>query len=175
MNRFTNPIIWLYRIKHRCGYGVHSPFAFRFISDILYESLPYYAYRELDKDLSWKEMFRIRKHLHLLLRVSNWQQPKLIYCPASSNDVMRYLKAGCKKATITDIIKEEKIDLCWLNKPSEEIITYLHEHSILILGNLREHKEWFLSLPSVVSFDLYDVGIAFFDPKYNKQHYIINF
>ena len=175
MYKITNPLIWLRRIRNRCGYGVHSPFAFKFITEVLYMNLPYYAYDELDKDLSMGEMFRIRKILHMLLRISNWRQPDVIVCLSALPHVSRYLQTGCKKANIHDSIPEGQIDICWLNEPDDKIIAHLDEHSVLMLDHLNKHKEWFASLPSVVSFDLYDVGIAFFNPKYNKQHYIVNF
>ena len=45
MNRITltlkRPFIWLSRFRHRCGYGVHSPFAFNLITlniSALYEN-----------------------------------------------------------------------------------------------------------------------------------------
>lgn len=51
MNRILlalkRPFIWLYRFRHRCGYGVHSPFAFNLITHVIYETTPYYKYREL--------------------------------------------------------------------------------------------------------------------------------
>ncbi|MBR1903349.1 MAG: hypothetical protein IJ826_10305 [Bacteroidaceae bacterium] len=175
MYKLTNPFIWLRRIRHRCGYGVHSPFAFRFITDVLYMKLPYYAYEELDKGLAFKDTFRVRKILHMLLRVSNWRQPETIVCLSAPVDVASYLQAGCKKARMTDYIPEGQVDMCWLSEPNDEIISHLHEHSVLILDHLDKHKEWFGNLPSVVSFDLYDTGIAFFNTKYNKQHYIVNF
>lgn len=49
MNRILlalkRPFIWLYRFRHRCGYGVHSPFAFNLITHVIYETTPYYKYR----------------------------------------------------------------------------------------------------------------------------------
>ena len=175
MYRLSNPIIWLRRFRHRCGYGVHSPFAFHFITDVIYEKAPYYAYRDLDKSLPLKDRLRVRKVLHLLLRISNWKQPKDILCLMPSNNVVRYLKAGCRKSNIIYNVPEGQVDLCWLSEPCADICIHLHEHSMLVLDNLDKHKEWFLNLPSVISFDLYDIGIAFFDTKYNKQHYIVNF
>ena len=59
MNRILlalkRPFIWLYRFRHRCGYGVHSPFAFNLITHVIYETTPYYKYRELAASLqsSW--------------------------------------------------------------------------------------------------------------------------
>lgn len=38
---------WLQRLRHSRGFGVHSPFAFRFILEVLRENLPYYDYRQL--------------------------------------------------------------------------------------------------------------------------------
>lgn len=67
MNRITltlkRPFIWLSRFRHRCGYGVHSPFAFNLITQVIYESTPYYKYKDLaieqkklapQKDNYWK-------------------------------------------------------------------------------------------------------------------------
>ena len=51
MNRITlalkRPFIWLRRFRHRCGYGVHSPFAFNLITQVIYENTPYYKYKDL--------------------------------------------------------------------------------------------------------------------------------
>ena len=41
------PFIWLRRFRHRRGYGVHSPFAFDFITDVVYERTAYYKYKDL--------------------------------------------------------------------------------------------------------------------------------
>ena len=67
MNRITlalkRPFIWLRRFRHRCGYGVHSPFAFNLITQVIYENTPYYKYKDLaaeqkklapQKDGRWK-------------------------------------------------------------------------------------------------------------------------
>ena len=44
------PFIWLSRFRYRCGYGVHSPFAFSLITDVIYEYTPYYAYHALQEE-----------------------------------------------------------------------------------------------------------------------------
>ena len=175
MYRFSNPLIWLLRFRHRCGYGVHSPFAFRFITEVIYEKAAYYAYRELDRTLPFRDRFRVRKILHLLFRISNWSQPDVIACFSSSDDVPKYLAAGCRKAQIVDYVPDERIDLCWLDKPNNDVLSHLHEHSVLMTDHLSKNREWFQNIPAIVTFDLYDIGIAFFDTKYNKQHYIVNF
>ncbi|MCD8387762.1 MAG: hypothetical protein LUD17_12865 [Bacteroidales bacterium] len=42
--------MWLKRWRRRRGYGVHSPFAYRFICSVITEELPYYDYWRLGTD-----------------------------------------------------------------------------------------------------------------------------
>ena len=89
MNRILltlkRPFIWLYRFRHRCGYGVHSPFAFNLITHVIYESTAYYKYEELakaqkqlelEKDKRWK--YESKKVKRLLFRLVNYAQPETI-------------------------------------------------------------------------------------------------
>ena len=89
MNRITltlkRPFIWLSRFRHRCGYGVHSPFAFNLITQVIYESTPYYKYKDLaveqkklapQKDNYWK--YESKKVKRLLFRLVNYIQPDTI-------------------------------------------------------------------------------------------------
>ena len=89
MNRITlalkRPFIWLHRFRHRCGYGVHSPFAFNLITQVIYENTPYYKYKDLaaeqkklapQKDGRWK--YESKKVKRLLFRLVNYIQPDTI-------------------------------------------------------------------------------------------------
>ena len=175
MQKVTNPLVWLARFRHRKGYGVHSPFAFRFITDVIYESHPYYGYALLDHGLPLSMRLRVRRGLHLLLRIANHLQPSTIVLPKDAWWEKRYLKCGCKNASIQCGWQEGEVSMCLLREPCDEALEHLGEHSVLLLDNLHLHRDWFKSIPSVVSFDLYDFGIAFFDKQYNKQYYKVNF
>lgn len=64
----------------------------------------------------------------------------------------------------------------------EAAMPYLHGQSCVVVGNIygsKDKKQWWKELrqdPRVrLTFDLYDVGLVFFDPKRHKQNYIVNF
>lgn len=156
---------------------MHSPFAFHFITDVIYENAPYYRYKELDKALKPWQRFRRRKGLHLLFRLANWRQPCSIVARTDHPQNVAYLRAGCAKAKVYDSYSQDgaSVDLICLDRPDEEALHHLHAGSVLVLDRMDRYKSWFYGLPSVVSFDLGDLGIAFFDPQYYKQNYIVNF
>ncbi len=71
MNRILltlkRPFIWLYRFRHRCGYGVHSPFAFNLITHVIYESTAYYKYEELAKAQKQLELEELQQKRQFFL------------------------------------------------------------------------------------------------------------
>ena len=142
----TNPYIWLRRIRHRKGYGVHSPFAFDFIKQVLEEHDAYYAYSVIDSRLRWWQRFRYRRHQHLLFRLRNfWTADKgeISVKPAKDAGQVR-----------------------------------MHEGLMLVLTDIHRYREEWKQVkgnPQVsVTFDLYDMGIAFCLARLNKQDYIVN-
>ena len=176
MQKVSNPLVWLARFRHRKGYGVHSPFAFNFITDVIYEKHPYYGYGELDKLLPLSMRLRQRRGLHLLLRLANHFQPETIVLPTDAWWEKRYLQSGSRRARIRCQWQEgEEVGMCLLSEPNDEALHHMSEHSVLLLDNLQRHRKWFRDIPSVVSFDLYDFGIALFDKQYNRQYYKVNF
>ena len=111
MNRMLlalkRPFIWLYRFRHRCGYGVHSPFAFNLITHVIYETTPYYKYKELaseqkrlmpQKDRAWGyESLKVKR---LLFRLVNYAQPATIVDAGMQAASSLYLKAAKERTTL---------------------------------------------------------------------------
>lgn len=177
MQILTNPWIWLCRIRHRRGYGVHSPFAFGFLMQVVYEPGAFYAFPELDACLTWWQRFRVRRTLHMLFRLANFVEPRQIIVPDSPL-VARYLQAACPNAQVNGPEGDLSPRLVYLQTPWDEAhkpLRHMGASDVLVLDNLHRHRAWFAALPSTVTFDLYDTGIAFFNPKLNEQHYIVNF
>ena len=89
---------WLRRFRHRRGYGIHSPFAFGFVTGVVYEAGAYYAYAPLAQ--KWRGMLNgcpLRpKDLRLLLRLANFQHPACCWCVGYAADgaEVAWLKAG---------------------------------------------------------------------------------
>ena len=175
MRKIGSIPVWLRRFRHRRGYGVHSPFAFHFLQDVVYEKTPYYAYRELDSHLVWSQRLRQRRGLRLLFRLSNYAQPHRLLLSQGSTLENLYLQAGCQSARLCQQATDIDRTLCYLKHPDENVLNVLDKDSVLILDDLHHHRQWFRDLKAVVKFDLYDLGIAFFNPNYNEQYYIVNF
>lgn len=171
---FRDPLLWLRRFRKRCGYGVHSPFAFNLLEGVVYETLPYYAFSDLDLLLGWRQRFRVRRYLHLLFRLANYHHPDSIHLMGAQSLEGFYLHNACPKAEVNPEGTAGK-KLVFLGSPDDAVLPLIQDDTMLLLANVHRYKAWWEALPSVVSFDLYDVGIAFFDKKYNKQSYIVNF
>jgi hypothetical protein len=201
----SHPLVWLRRFRHRRGYGVHSPFAFNFITRIVYERARYYDYdtlREEEKAFREErghqfaeEPLRVRR---LLFRLANNIQPATIVDIGNETSASLYLKAGCRKADYKSI--DSAGDL-----PADiptPLLLYLHhwrdpqyvedifntmiekadQRSLFIIegiGYSRAMRRLWRRLQTDsrtgITFDLFDVGILFFDLTKYKQHYIVNF
>ena len=78
----------LQRLHRSRGFGIHSPFAFKFVLNVLCERMPYYAYEEISKLRSIaashaKGMFKHKriisfKSAKMLFRITNYFNPSHI-------------------------------------------------------------------------------------------------
>jgi hypothetical protein len=64
---------WINRKRHNGGYGIQSPSSFFFVTQVLKERLPYYAYPALDKAVGGNR--RRRRHFRELFRITNHHSP----------------------------------------------------------------------------------------------------
>lgn len=210
MNAITQilkrPFIWLIRFRHRCGYGVHSPFAFNLITQVIYESTPYYKYDDLaaeqkklsmQKDTHWK--YEPKKVKRLLFRLVNYTQPDTIVDAGRLAASSLYLRAGKESADYTSASQLAEL---FLEAGVPVDFLYLHDYrrpefvedvfricsarttakSIFVIEGIRYTKQmktlWRRMQQDErvgITFDLYDLGILFFDKTKIKQDYIVNF
>lgn len=201
---FKRPFIWLSRFRYRCGYGVHSPFAFSLITDVVYEKMPYYAYQSLQKEQ--KKMSRERswtkgtkKVNRFLFRLVNKVQPATIVelgCPSAASLYLQSAKPSAEYLFASDLselfldadvpvdflylndyrhpeLLEETFRICARRTSSRSVFVV---HGICYTKAMKALWKRLQEDERVgITFDLYDVGLLFFDKTKIKQHYKVNF
>lgn len=81
LNLLVRFFYWLCRFRHRCGYGIHSPFAFSFVRGVIYERGRYYAYDRLTEVYRSTECPEMRlKDYFLCFRLANASRADRVYC-----------------------------------------------------------------------------------------------
>ena len=149
MGRIGN---WINRQRHNRGYGVQSPSAFFFVTQVLKEKLPYYAYPTLEAIA--EEENHSTKRLKELFRITNHHKPTnciAIASPAAAC-AMTTARSSVKTYCITDTMPGEKANTL-LNKYGckvlsgdilQEFATLLNglkEIGILYIGNTPQRAE----------------------------------
>ncbi|NDV82284.1 hypothetical protein [Bacteroides sp. 51] len=198
--------IWLKRFRYRCGYGVHSPFAFDFITNVIYEKAAYYAYGEIENSAHVsqagsvkRESSHSKKVNRLLFRLVNRVQPGTIIDAGKQGITSYYLQAGKRSAgyiplaseNIADLSSMQQVDFLYIDHPENiALVENLYEYgvgkttsrSMMVIRGIYHSADMKTFWKRVVvdervgiTFDLYDLGILFFDHSKIKQHYIINF
>ena len=170
MLTFRNPLVWLLRLPHRKGYGIHSPYAYNLVTQVLYSPGEYYADSLLQPLFSrWQRWLCPRRVVchRLLFRLANHYQPQAMVVPEHCLTQAAYLHAGCRHTPMKTEPARHHYTLVTTSGTAVDVVYDLR----------RWRAEWesVRRQPGVtVTFDLYDMGIAVSDPKLNKQHYIIN-
>ena len=198
------PFIWLSRFRYRCGYGVHSPFAFSLITDVIYEKMPYYAYDSLEKEQ--KKIVEERgcnkgtqKVNRFLFRLVNKVQPATIVevgRPSVTSLYLQSAKSSAEYLFASDLSElfldtDVSVDFLYLNDYQnpcllEEVFLFNDTgttlKSVFVVHGIcysKEMRAFWKRLQADervgITFDLYDIGLLFFDKTKIKQHYIVNF
>ena len=130
LKRF-HPWVWLMRFRHRRGYGVRSPFAFHLITAVIYETTPYYKYKELnvqqrllkhEKGCGWAyaETVKVKR---MLFRLANWARPMCIVDAGPDSAAELFLQGARTKAAFlkwTEGMSEQ-----W---PADRKVDFLYLH-----------------------------------------------
>lgn len=223
-NLFLRGWNWICRFRHRCGYGVHSPSDFFLITFVVYEHLPFYAYKVLhDKRKLVDGLPHYREKTDkLLLRLVNHLQPASIleigtgsglaslylsegkHCPLYTMDegesnpkvgqmLERYpsitYRCGDIRALLHTYLKEQPgLNLVHIAHTSyykeifEMLLPYVSSQTCFLIAlpyATKEKKLWWRQViddpRTGVTFDLYDIGLVFFDQRRIKEHRMVNF
>ena len=178
--------IWLKRYRYRKGYGVHSPFAFNFITHVVYQKTPYYKYSLLEG--LPKDIYESEKMKEFLFRLTNYIQPHSVYYKTDKDSIFSLFNWVKSDVEVSNSLSADLIYLS-LGSNANLIIKeltnshkFITKSTVLVIYGIGYNKEmkslWqaLINDPkSGISFDLYDYGILFFDKSKNKEDYIVNF
>lgn len=174
---------WCRALGHRRGFGVQSPFAYDFVTEVIGQRHPYYLYEDLAKTfprLHGSEQRTAR----LLFRLANFTQPEEVFFDSRLPEAYRAFTAGgCRKARFVDAPTGRGLSIVMPDKELlDEALRQASQTSILVVMPVYEHarprEEWASLVGNrhvIQSFDLYRLGIIFFDQRRQKAHYLLNF
>ena len=199
-NKVWRPIVRLLRFRHRCGYGIHSPFAWAKVTGVIYERGLYYAYAPL---LTAHPMGGGRHDgmtlgdLRLLFRLSNDTHPRRghIVIQKGRAAPAAYLRSGCKSCqwTTADSAKPtlpaaEALDFVYLDAPeawpvlARQAVEQLSDGGALVIRGIHrkaaDRAAWrrLQAQQQVrVTFDLYEFGLVYVEQRLNKEDYLISY
>ena len=196
-------LIWISRFRQRRGYGVHSPFAFNLIKGVFYERGIYYAYARL-RDMRHCTPPHRRENSEkvdkMLFRLANYTCADIIWVGGTCTELTSmYLESARPHAILRRYADEEELCLALRHEKTTPDFLYIagsipFENALHLLSqkatnktvtaiagihaNHKRLQQWKKARDnekSGISFDLYDIGILFYDQSYNKQDYTINF
>lgn len=152
-------LLWLRRIRHRRGYGIHSPWVFSLVVGVIYETEAYYAYSVLPPVQGWRP-----KDLRLLLRLANHFQPTSITLCGVSKELGPWLHSGCCRASLA--FQPSQHPFILMQRPDGQ--------QCIITPDCRSDL-WQQLLREGVTLDLYYIGLAYRGISIPSQHHIINY
>ncbi len=193
-------VVWLRRMRYSKGFGVQSPWAYKFVREVINDHTSYDVYKVLERQVFGLDR-RTRKLCRFYYRLAKFVRPDLVldYYPTGTH-YKAYFLAGqrCEDKIVNETSPEQEV---------KRLITG-HEERVLVRTSFRGDYETFIDdclnrLPSQsviivqhikrdsetkafwnklvadervgVSFDLYYCGCLFLNTKMYKQNYIINF
>jgi predicted O-methyltransferase YrrM len=200
----TNSATRIYRyIRFRKGYGVHSPFAFGLINNVIEEKKPFYVFEEIEKKAPRKrrKISSREKYGRLLFRLVNFFRAKTVLQIGVSEQIWtEYLSAAAKQLIVIDkdylsaigdvLLELNAVDFIFLNVSKDpeltkllfgQCLSHVHDRTVLLIDGIHKKKMRKLwqhikdrnDIP--ITMDLYALGLVFFNKNLYKKNYKLFF
>lgn len=195
MNILKRIYVWIRRMPHCRGFGVQSPSAYRFIRYVATEHYPYYAYTELKRKYPHIDWLT-RKRMEFYFRLANFCQTNTFLDFCSDDYVRRvladYVWHGCRNTVVrqtnSSLLPNGELRLlriCPYDGCRDFLDAALQKtdkYSVIVVEDIatnamaRDMWQTLVKSDKVsVSYDMYYLGVAFFDTDRFKIDYIVNF
>lgn len=179
--------VWFSRISRLGGNGVHSPFVYNFVCEVIYNTSAYYAYGDMSPELRSLPA-KQRKLAKLLFRLANRVQPAMVWLGEGAECFAPFVRRGCQRAKIVmaatppPCTEQDCLVLLVANDLHEVPLDTLPEGSAVILLGIRSSQaarqgcQTLMTHPrATLTFDLYHTLLTLVCPDRYKQHFKINF
>lgn len=143
------------RLLHRRGFGIHSPWVYTLLRDVLFESLPYYTFSTLRQQFPCRTRRQIAMD-EQLFRLAHYASPvPLTIIGSVSPSSNEYIRRG--KAT------------------SHHQATTAIERIVVVEDITANHDTWQQYVDDPAATATFDIegrrGIAIYNPQLSKLHY----
>lgn len=196
--------VWLARIGNCRGFGIQSPWAYSFVRYVVNEHWPYYAFSSLRASFPNSSKVE-RKVGQFIFRLANFVQPSrtiAAFCDTDTEALLAaYTIAGCRRTDFVSCRNSEMLSaelkkrtadkpvILIIDTPSveekdlkERLIGEMRDGDFIILLDPKAtpaaRNVWqtiCAMMPHGLTFDLYYLGVAYFDTKRYREHFKINF
>lgn len=161
---------YLLRWRHRHGFGIHSPWAYELVTDVLCAKSHYYCFKEMEGTESDRQLYRLFVHL----------KPKHYIACGGTETARAHMKAAFDSNTDRSDTEVYYFaaDRAWEVEKAFKG-GWIDQNSCLILEGIdrepaRALWQTLLATRSVTStFESRHRGIAFYDPARQKLNYLI--
>ncbi|SDE45677.1 hypothetical protein SAMN05216464_106208 [Mucilaginibacter pineti] len=186
----------LHRLKANNRHGVHSPFVYNLIDNVIYDYADKEVYREMGED--WERRAGSAgiklKVVRLLYRLTKHFDPATIIHPGNADPIIKCClhKAAPNAGLYTQENPPAKADLIYIEaddskdnalKHSNQSLPSVHEDTVLILAGIYKSagmkQAWAQAKnhPQVtLTIDLFWIGLVFFKSgRAEKEHFRVKY
>lgn len=171
------------RLRHSRGFGVHSPYAYRFVKSVLNPRKGYLYYSEEDLEGLLRgepDRYNIEREARTLLRLAAFTTPASARLPKNTHKAFRYaLQAANHSILISenneDVTSLQLVATTGLSLPLETLARFIAlPDKILLIKDIPQEyrKELFDSMKYGVLFEGKRNCILISRPEMQKVHYL---
>lgn len=172
------------RYRHNLGFGVQSPYAYHFVTAVVAEKHLYYAYPTINS-VAHRCGYKAAR-ARLLFRIANYARPQSIVTHEPCEAVCCALSMARPSVQLSAFRQGEPFGLLYVAPTAqcvsvvEQAVKCASSDSVIIVDGIHRSREmqnmWHTIKQNravAVSFDLYSMGILFFDKSYKRQNYTL--
>ncbi|MFY7965362.1 MAG: hypothetical protein ACOVO1_10725 [Chitinophagaceae bacterium] len=196
LQKFFNYWRWWLNASNSKGHGMHSPFVFDFIINVLNDDRVFYAFKQIET--VYNQIKSQKKTNRLLFKMVDYYQPKnIINIETKKTILAEYLSAAnplipikavdngddvLVKSVMKELVKVGFV-ICNNSDFFYDFLPFVDNNSFLIIKDIYANKETQTSWQTIknhtsvkATIDLFHFGIVLFNQDFKaKQHFKVRF